>query len=432
MSENAVKKEVDTINNKDYSFDLRASRNNLVAKDNRLIQNSRFSLGNIENKAVLYLISKIQPEDDPGKHYFFNCKEFQALIKWNGESSYKNIKAMLTNLSDMRWWIDLDEDNEALVRWFNIVHMNKGTGEVEISFHEDMFPFLLDLQKHLEEDGHYYTTYKLQNITLMKHRYSPRIYEILKSYQFNNKKWTFENGTGSKYDLQRRIADTVLDKNGENGDPIIPDGWSNWAIFRRDVLDPAVKEINKYTDIKVAYEGKKEDLYHRKTRAIRSIEFYMVGKTAPEQRQTDDVIDAEYTVIEDEQKYHQMSMEEVFFANHEKKLEEEREEKALMEEEERNRRIDQSKHPLLASFLVDDFSEEQIDAIYAAAIKDRTAGAIRYSEWELFASDMVDYYLAKIKTTPDETKTTVFQRLMDMLRKDYDNIARNLGEKYSE
>ena len=131
--------------------------------------------------------------------------------------------------------------------------MNKGTGDIEISFHDDMFPFLLNLQQHLENDGHYFTTYKLQNITLMKHRYSPRIYEILKSYQFNNKKWTFENGTGTKYDLQRMIGDCILG-DGVNGEPTIPESWKNWAVFKRDVLDKAVMEINKYTDIKVAYD----------------------------------------------------------------------------------------------------------------------------------------------------------------------------------
>ena len=50
-------------------FDLKEARNRLVAKDNRLIQNSRYALDTNENKAVLYLISKIQPEDEPGKLY---------------------------------------------------------------------------------------------------------------------------------------------------------------------------------------------------------------------------------------------------------------------------------------------------------------------------------------------------------------------------
>jgi plasmid replication initiation protein len=296
------------------AYDLRKTRNNLVAKDNRLIQNSRFSLTPTENKAVLYLISKIQPEDTPGKRYLFNCKEFQALIKWSDDASYTKIKDMLTRLASAQWWMDIDDDgNEALVRWFNIIHMNRGTGDIEISFHDDMFPMLLDLQKHLEEDGHFYTTYKLQCVSLMKHRYSARIYELLKSYQFNNRKWIFENGTGSVYDLQRRIADTSLD--GKAPEP--PKNWSNWAIFKRDVLDPAVMEINKYTDIKVAYEGKKFDIHKKKTHGYRTIEFYMVGKTSIEQRETDDIIDAEYQEIEEDERFHQFTIEELFFKEHE-------------------------------------------------------------------------------------------------------------------
>jgi len=35
-------------------FDLKEARNRLVAKDNRLIQNSRYALDTNENKAVLY------------------------------------------------------------------------------------------------------------------------------------------------------------------------------------------------------------------------------------------------------------------------------------------------------------------------------------------------------------------------------------------
>lgn len=418
------------------NFDLRVTRNNLVAKDNRLIQNSRFALNNNENKAVLYLISKIHPDDEPGKKYLFNCKEFQSLIKWNSDASYKNIKAMLKKLSDMRCWIDIDENNEALVKWFHIVHMNKGTGEIEISFHEDMFPFLLDLQKNVEEDGHYYTTYKLQNVTLMKHRYSPRIYEILKSYQYNNKKCTFENGTGSKYDLQRMIGNFVLDNGNGEEIPIIPDSWSNWAIFKRDVLDPAVKEINKYTDIKVAYDGKKEDLHHRKSRAIRTIEFYMVGKTESEQKMTDQIIDAEYSEVEEEQNYNELSIEELFFQKHEKKLEEERKERELFKAAKRKEETNNSKHPVLFAELNEDrnanFDEKKINQLYSIAIKGRVAGNVARTQWELFATDLVTYYFDLIDSSPEDKKTTLYKRLLDSVKKDYDNQVEELLEQYKK
>ena len=417
----AVNKEGD-----DYmgnEFNLKETRNKLVAKDNRLIQSGRMSLGLLENKALLYLISKIQPGDKPGKVYIFNCKEFQALLNWNEEASYQNIKIMLQNLGDKSRWIDEEiqgRKKEILVRWFNIVHLDPGNGDIEISFHQDMLPYLFELKK---SDGNYFTSYKLQNISLMKHRYSITIYEILKSYQYNNKKWTFENGTGSEFDLQRKIADAFLDKKTRNAISQIPEGWKNWAVFKRNILDPAVEEINRYTDIKVAYEGKKEDIHHRKTRAIRTIEFYMVGKTAPEQRATDQIIDAEYNIIEDEQNYHQISIEEMFFQNHKKAQQEEKEEQ-----------INKSKHPELYEELNKcrdaNFDDGKINQLYRAAIYKRVAGNIQMKHWESFATDLIIYYYDEIVATPEDTKTTLYKRLLDCVKKDYDDKVIEILEEY--
>lgn len=420
-------------------FSLRVARNNLVAKDNRLIQNSRMSLGILENKAILYLISKIQPDDKAGKLYMFNCKEFLALLNWNKEASYQNVKIMIQNLGDKSIWIQGEvkgRKKDMLVRWFDIVHLDPGNGDIEISFHKDMLPFLIDLQRHLEKEGNYFTTYKLQNITLMKHHYSPRIYELLKSYQYNNKKWTFENGTGSEYDLQIKIADTVLDKKTREAISQIPEGWKNWAVFKRNIIDPAVEEINKYSDIKVAYTGKKEDIHHRKTRAIRTIEFYMVGKTEPEQRETDSIIDAEYTVIEDENKYHQMSIEDLFFQEHEKRLEEEKAERELFEAAKNESKINQVKYQILFTCLNNDrdanFDEEKINYLYKIAIKGRVAGIVNHTSWELFATDLILYYYDKIVATPEDTKTTVYKRLVDSVINDYDNQVDEIIEIYKE
>lgn len=409
-------------------FNLKETRNNLVAKDNRLIQNSRMSLGLIENKAILYLISKIKPDDIPGKIYVFNCKEFQALLNWNKDASYQNIKIMLQNLGDKSIWVEGEikgKKKDILLRWFDIVHLDPGTGDIEISFHQDMFPFLLDLQAHLEQEGSFFTTYKLQNIALMKHHYSPRIYELLKSYQYNNQKWTFENGTGSEYDLQIKIADTFLDKRTRKAVPQIPEGWSNWAVFKRNILNPAIDEINKYTDIKVAYTGKKEDIRHKKTRAIRTIEFYMVGKTEPERRQTDQIIDAEYTVIEDEKAFHQFSIEELFFQEHEKSMEEERVEREIFEAAKKTNKENTIKHQVLYDVLVEEknsnFDEKKINQLYSTAIKGRVAGNILRNNWELFATDLITYYYDKIEATPENTKTTMYNRLVDAVKNDYDH-----------
>ena len=416
-------------------YDLQETRNRLVAKDNRLIQNSRYSLGANENKAILYLISKIRPEDEPGKLYTFNCKEFRALIRWDKDSPYSKIKAMLTSLSYMQWWITLDNGKESLVRWFHVVRMDPGTEDIEIKFHEDMFPFLLKLNQRLG-GGEYFTSYRLQNVTLMKHRYSIRIYEILKSYAFNNSKWTFENGTGSKYDLQCMIGDVILEEGPDKGKPVIPEGWKNWAIFKRDVLEPAVMEINRYSDLKVAYTGKKEDLHHKKSRAVRSIEFYMARKTRPEQRHTDELIDKEYTTIEDRKKYHQytieeFSVEEAFFKAHGVSVEMERIEE---EQAEREKNAEKSVYPLLYSGLNNErnasFDDKKVGVLYQTAIKDRVIGEVDAEYWEIFAADLVLYYYDRIEATPEETKTTPYRRLLDCLAHDYDGVVHDLIKKY--
>ncbi len=416
-------------------FNLQEAKNRLVAKDNRLIQNSRYSLSVTENKAILYLISKIQPDDEPGKLYVFNCREFRNLIKWSNDSPYVKIKEMLTTLANMNWWVNLDSGKESLVRWFHVVRMDPGTEDIEIKFHEDMFPFLLQLNQRLES-GHYFSTYRLQNITLFKHKYSIKLYELLKSYQFNNQRWTFENATGSQYDLQQIIGDVVTEEGPDKGKTLIPAAWANWALFKRDVLEPTVKEINAYTDIKVAYVGKKEDLFHKRTRAIRSIEFFLLKKTDAEQKKTDELIDREYQSIEDSTRYHQRtldeySVEEEFFRAHALSEEADREEKRRTEKAQLE---DNSEHPMLFSELNTqrdaNLSEKNICQLYNAAIRDRAAGNIDHKNWDLFAVDLVMHYFDIIEATPEETKTTLFRRLLDCVRHDYDEVTIELIRKY--
>ena len=244
--------------------------------------------------------------------------------------------------------------------------------------------------------------------------------------------------------MQRRIADTIKDKKTRNAVSVVPESWVNWAIFKRDVLEPAVKEINKYTDIKVAYAGKKEDIHHKKTRAIRTIEFYMVGKTGPEQRTTDKVIDDEYKEIEINEKFHQvelnemydMSVEDKFFSDHEASLEEERRENEMFEAEEKEKKADESKHPILfrelniASERNANMSEKKIEQLYSIAVQGRVAGAVDAKNWELFAVDLITYYYDMIAATPEETKSTIYERLLHCLKNDYDDKASEFIKMY--
>jgi plasmid replication initiation protein len=222
-----------------------------VYKRNDMIQKARFSLGVQEQRAVLYAISKIKPDDTYLKEYEFDIKDFYRVIGWN-KQSYTEFKAMLKALSDKSWWITLPTGEESLVRWFTTARSNKKSGKVTVKFHEDMMPYLVQLAQGTD----FYTKYQLQYILPMSCTYSPRLYEILKSYQYNNRQWYFEIE-----DLKH-----LLDcKNYER-----------WPDFRRYVLEPAVAEINKYTDLAICYSLIKSG------RKVVRVNFQLVSKTQSE------------------------------------------------------------------------------------------------------------------------------------------------------
>lgn len=223
-----------------------------VYKRDDMIQRARFKLSVQEQRAVLYAISKIKPEDKAFNEYIFEIKDFYNLCGIE-DKSYTRLKAILKGLADKSWWATIDDKGtESVVRWFSTVRTNKKSGKVIIKFHEDMMPFLLDLA----EQQKYFTSYNLKYILAMSSKHSPRLYEILKSYQKNNNQWFFEIET------LKKLMDC--------------ENYKRWPDFRRYALEPAVEEINKYTDICITYNVKKEG------RKITRVVFYMDDKTGHE------------------------------------------------------------------------------------------------------------------------------------------------------
>lgn len=276
------------------------SRERTVYKQDSLIQKSRIPLSLREQKCILYAISKINPNDREFGTQIFQLKEFYELCGLDGES-YTDLKAVLKKLSDKSWWgADYnDPDKERLYRWFNDVVPNKKAGTVEIEFHKNMMPFLLQVAGKEE----FYTSYSLQYILPMKSQYAPRLYELLKSYQKNNIKWYFEIG-----ELKKRLD---------------CQGYENFKDFRRRVLEPALEEINKYTDISVAY---RTELTGRK---VTRVVFGMVGKTKRElievKKSIVEELDGEMDLLSLIEESNNDPLNQ-FFAEHAKKVRAEREE----------------------------------------------------------------------------------------------------------
>ena len=222
-------------------------RSMMVYKANTMMQKGRHDLSKQEQRAVIYAVSKIKPTDNIFKEYCFEIKDFYRICGIENES-YTKLKGLLQKLSDRSWWIEIDDEGtESLVRWFSTLRLNKGSGKVKIKFHEDMMPFLLELAKR----GKLYTKYNLRFILPMDSQYGIRLYELLKSYG-NNPFWCFEVD---------RLKKSL---NAEN--------YKRWPDFRRYVLEPAVRDINTYSDLTVSYQAEKEG------RSYSRIEFFISPK----------------------------------------------------------------------------------------------------------------------------------------------------------
>lgn len=231
----------------------RSAREMDVVKRDDMIQHARITLSIQEQKCILYAISRIKPEDTAFTEYTFDIKDFYDLCGIDNDS-YTRLKQTLKGLSDKSWWAVIDDKGtESVIRWFTTVRTNKRSGKVTVKFHEDMMPYLLQLATQAREQGAFYTRYGLRYVLPMRGQYSPRLYEILKSYQKNNREWFFD------LDELKRVLDAQ--------------SYDRWPDFRRRVLEPAVEEINSFTDLNVAFDTEKEG------RKIARVTFFMAGKS---------------------------------------------------------------------------------------------------------------------------------------------------------
>lgn len=214
------------------------SREYLVVKHNSIIQQNKFqvaknagnSLSLLEQKILLYVISRIKPEDEELKEQIFDIAEFCRVcgIKAGGEN-YPYLKEVIAKLKGRVMWL-VAEDSETTVSWIDKATLYKRSGKIKIRLDEDLKPYLLMLSKN-------YTAFPLHNIIKMKTKYGIMLYELLKSVAF--------------------MGENIEFSVDEIKDHLDAAGYDNFANFRTRVLLPALKDINTYTELKVDVEYRK-------------------------------------------------------------------------------------------------------------------------------------------------------------------------------
>jgi plasmid replication initiation protein len=204
-------------------------RKQKVVKSNELIQKRTHMLSVQEQKILLFLISQLKPDQKEFEYQTFDLIDFCDVCGIDHENgkNYINLRKAIKTLSDKSMWV-IGNDTDTLMRWVTGAQIEKRNGKIKIRFDEEMKPFLLELKNR-------YTQFDLIYTLGMKSKYSVRLYEILKSYERTNEPVSF-----------------TLERFKE----LVGAEYGRWVDIKRRIIEPAIKEINRLSDLSVTYTTK--------------------------------------------------------------------------------------------------------------------------------------------------------------------------------
>lgn len=202
----------------------------VVFQHNNLIE-ARYSLTLQEKRLILWLISKVHPDEEDFKKHELSVQEFMGLMELKGHANYKELQKITLGLMKKILVIKKPDDKTLTqVAWINYAHYEEGTGKIQVSFSDAMKPFLLHLKGK-------FTTINITDLMQFKSIHAIRIYELLKQYQ----------------DIGERTLtiEEIKECCGVKGK------LKQYVEFKKYLLLIAQREINEKSDIHFEFERQK-------------------------------------------------------------------------------------------------------------------------------------------------------------------------------
>ncbi len=203
--------------------------NNLsVAKSNNLIDAS-YKLNVQAQKLVLACLGKIdsRPDAPPQKEVTLTASEFSELMGIDIKNAHRELYKAADAL--FKSSIVLHEgDDEIELYWIQEKAKKlKGEGAVRIVWSDRILRYICQLKSR-------FTTYKLRNIASLQSGHSIRLYELLMKF----------NATGERV----IYLDDFKSALG------ISDKYPEFKVLNRDVIKPAIEELNHRSDLIIKFD----------------------------------------------------------------------------------------------------------------------------------------------------------------------------------
>ena len=204
-----------------------ASNSVAIFQHNNLVE-ARYSLTLQEKRLILWLISKIQPDEEDFKKHELAVQEFMKLMELTGKANYKELQKITLGLMKKVLVIKRPEEKTLTqVNWINYAHYEEGTGKIEVSFSDAMKPFLLHLKSQ-------FTAIEITDLMQFTSIHAIRIYELLKQYE----------NLGERTLTIEEIKECCGAENK----------LKKYSDFEKKLLLIAQREINKKSDLHFDFE----------------------------------------------------------------------------------------------------------------------------------------------------------------------------------
>jgi plasmid replication initiation protein len=215
----------------------------LVVKHNALI-NASYSLNLVEQRLILLAIVVLRENVHNmaldcllGKPIKITADNYINTYGVSQSTAYETLKDACKTLFSRQFSYQEPREKGRIAhkttRWVSDIAYIDNSATVEFTFAPAVLPLVTELEKHL-------TKYEIKQISSLSSGYAIRLYEMLIAWR--------STGKTPKIKLEDFRKKIGIEENS----------YPKMEVFKRRVLEPAIEQINKYTDIKVTYEQHKE------------------------------------------------------------------------------------------------------------------------------------------------------------------------------
>lgn len=230
--------------------------NQLIVKANSLI-NASYNLEVTEQRLILLSIINAR---ETGKGITAESKleihasDYMNHFDVDKSAAYEALKGAVNNLFNRQFSFkeQKDDGTEFVVksRWVSQIGYADEHATLQIIFAPAVVPLITRLEQH-------FTSYQLKQVQQLTSKYAIRLYEILIAWKSVGKTPVLEIN-----DLRFKLG-------------IEDSEYKRMSDFKARALEPAIKQINEFTDIKAEY------VQHKSGRTITGFEFKFKLKNQP-------------------------------------------------------------------------------------------------------------------------------------------------------